>query len=232
LVISKDKVASSRGVEKFQLPASLKLVCTLLFQWREYFLDHLLQVQDVAVKLKDSLGKEIAEPAWPVLALPVFVYKIESRKKGANAPGSISRWENLKKNPIVFKDFKDVMESGCCEAEYFMPNTLRAEDGEEEEETLEEYLQRPYQFVLESFCGSFTDMRVAVSNFQGIHLKDNPNLFNNVVKMVRHKPQVVHDTYAPGVANLQHQQTAMRFAATMGFGAEQWDKPDFDDEPY
>jgi hypothetical protein len=233
LVISKDKVASSRGVEKFQLPASLKLVCTLLFQWREYFLDHLLRVKDVAVKLKDSEGKVIEDAAWPVLALPVFVYKIQSRKKGANAAGSISRWENLKKNPIVFKDFKDVMEYGTCEAEYFMPNTLRAEDEEEETtDALEEYLQRPYQFELQSFCASFTDMRVAMSNFHGIHLKADPTFFKEVVQLVRHAPQIVLDTYAPGVANLHHQETAKRYAATVGFGAEQWDKPDFDEQPY
>jgi hypothetical protein len=234
LVISKDKVASSRGVEKFQLPACLKLVCSLLFQWREYFLDHLLRVQDVQVQLKDSEGNLIPDSAWPILALPVFVFKTQRGKKKAKAGGSVvSVYENLKKNAVVFKDFQDVMEYGICEAEYFMPSLLRPEEETEETaDALEECLQRPYQFELQSFCASFTDMRVALSNFQGIHLKANPILFKEVVGLVRHQPQIVENTYAPGVVNLQHQETAKRYAATMGFGAEQWDKPDFDEQPF
>jgi hypothetical protein len=239
LVISNDKVASSKGLEKYELPGALSLVCAILFQWREYVLQRVLRKKDLELRLKDLKGNVIEDASWPVLCLPLFLSEVR-KEKGS----STTIWHNIKDNPVVFEDLKDVLEHGFCRADYFVGAAASTcagggggdddddDDDDDDAPLVGGSLVRPYQFVLLPFFASFTSLRVALSNYQGLYLKQDPRLFQDVVEMVRHGKQVVRDVYAPGVVNLQHEETAKRFGATMGFGADQWTTPLFCDRLY
>lgn len=229
LVILNDKQGSSKGLQKFQLPGPLQLVCVLLFQWRSCVLQRVLIDKTITIDPRppktDNRSSErqhatANDESWSALYLPLFLRLTTRRgkKKQTLPPVHLVR---ITENRKAFEDLKDVLELGVSTANHF----IKMPDPEEQEG-----MERPFQYRLQPLFAGFQQLRVGMSNWQGLFLKDDPMLYDRVVELVRHGKQVVRDVYAPAIDNERLQQAAFCFASRMGFGPEHFDESGFDDK--
>lgn len=233
LLVVNDKVARSHDISQYPLPKQVFLSVVLLYLWRSYVLQlPNVQVEPLFLKRKErheAFKQHLQEQSQSELKSLFFPLHLScSNVSQQTGPSSVKFVFSLAKKEAAFQAFKHVYQFGF--SSYFLESSWRGTTHLESEPLASPSLNNPSLYidnqstiaVLSPICSSFQQIRVTLTNSHLLLLKDNQELYRNVVTLVRHSHEISSKVYAPASNMLRIEATMKQLGEYQGLGEHDW----------